>query len=509
MKKSLLSLFCAFAVMLSLVSPAAALNGQERYDTMNAVIEIIRRYGLESSADEDVLAEALIKIFEEDPEIYELVMQTILSSQDSHSAFIPAGQYETAFPVNEAYVGVGITIELVGEYVKIADINPNGPAAKTSLQVGDIITHVDITPVSGNMAVENISSLLRGKVDTTVSVTVRRGNASYSYTVTRAYIGIPNFTAEQLEEGIFYMDINRFMGDDTFIQFVFALQDLIRNKNKVLILDLRGNPGGELNMAFNMLNRLIPDIKNFFVVESRSTDGKKYEIMTSHGIGPRLNKIILLCDDGSASASEVMTSSLVDLGYAEAVGTTTYGKARGQSHLVMEDGSAAVLTTIRLTPPSGADYEEIGLKPAHEVKNAFVPHPASLLAPLTQTAAFGETSESAAALCAALEALGYLSKADNKGALDEAALAALNRLRQDKGMTAASGLDQSSLTAVNSLMASTKGQTVLVDYQLEKALELARVYAQQELQYTVDELGNFKNNPLPEAEVTVPVKNPQ
>lgn len=171
-------------------------------------------------------------------------------------------------------------------------------------------------------------------------------------------------------------------------------------------------------MAFNILNRLIPDKKTYFSTRSKINGENQYEFYESEGIGAALNKIIILQDGGSASASEIIISSLKDLGYAETVGEKSYGKGRGQYHVQLADGSVAVITGIELMSPSLVDYDGIGIAPNYEVKNTM------------------EKDES--------------------------------------------------------------GVLVAVDKQYEKALELAREYAKQPQKYTVDALGNFKNNTVTE-----------
>lgn len=495
-KKRLLSLVCALALLCSLALPALAYTPQEQYDNLMAVIELIKQVGINSSTDDDPLQKGLLALFEKDPEAYDKLMDAMLGSYDRYSNFVPAGNYEVSYPSNGDYVGVGITLEQYGQEIRIADVTEGGSAAKAGVMAGDIITTIGGQSAYG-MTITDASTLLRGEEGTKVTLGVRRSTGGYTFVLTRGTISISNFTSKSLEDGIYYMKWSRFAETTAYIQFVFSIQDLVENRAKVLILDLRGNPGGEVDMALNALNRLIPDAdKTFFTITSRDGEDIVYQESHSEGMGPRMNKIIILADGASASASEIMISSLRDLGYAEVVGETTYGKARGQYHLVFDDGSAVVLTGLELVPPSKQDYDGVGLVPDYEVENTLAPHPASVCDKVPERFLnITNWSEDTAKLNRALIALELLDETAKQDLYEFDALTrdALNEFRGFNGLAPQDYLDVQTAQLLNARLAQFEGQQVAVDRQMEKALELAREYARQPLQYTVDEYGNFKN----------------
>lgn len=502
----LLCALCAAVLLFSLSASAFAAgeeksDAQQQYENLLAVADLIRQVGVESSMDDDPLARGLIALFQRDPKAYESLMSAMLGSYDRYTSYVPAGGYETSYPTNSSYVGVGVTLEQYGSDVRVAAVTEGGSAQKAGVLPGDIIVAAGGKNTRG-MTISQVSDLLRGEEGTSVTVGVQRPSGGATYVLQRTYIQISNFSSQLLEDGIYYMQWTRFAESSSYLQFVFAIQEMVEKQCKVLILDLRGNPGGEVDMALNALNRLIPDKgKSYFALSSRQGNQKDIQVMESDGMGPRLNQIIILTDGGSASASEIMISSLHDLGYAQTVGTTTYGKARGQYHLVFDDGSAVVITGLELIAPSTPDYDGVGLKPDHEVENQAQPHPASLCEKVPQRVLnLTNWSEDTLKLNRALAALGLLDESAKKDMheFDQLTLDALNQFRGFQGLAPQNYLDEKTAALLNERLAQFQGQQVVADKQLDSALKLARTYLDQPLQYTVDEYGNFKNLPLPE-----------
>lgn len=497
MKKRLLTLLLVISLAFSLALPvAAAPSGAELYERMQSAIDLIRQYGVFVPEDADPLRDGLIEMFNRYPETYDILMQSMFEQLDSHSTFIPAGQYDDVFPTTTSYVGVGITLEMFGSEARITDVNPAGPAYKAGVYAGDIITEINGQSLAGKK-LSDLTTLLRGAEGTRVTITVRRdGGRTYTFVLTRARIGQPNFESRVVEDGVYYMKWARFADTQAYIDFVFSLQDMAEARTRSLIIDLRDNPGGSIDMAYNLLNRLIPDKVIASSLSSKINGRRTVQFVETDGIGTRLNKIIILCNGNSASASEIVQASLCDLGYAVSVGETTYGKARGQYHFQFDDGSAAILTAVELIAPNTPDYEGVGLKPTFEVKNTAEPHPAAACARIPEKAlSFGSRGDDARALNTALSALGYL-KGDVTDVYDGATGAAVTQLRRMYNLDAARGLDIATAKKINGLLGAFAGQTVARDAQYERALELARFYAKQPIQYTVDELGNVRNNEL-------------
>lgn len=490
-------LLCALCVCLLLFSclPAAAMTADERYERMQVIAQFIKQYGIDSSREDDPVMRALLSLFENE-ENYNAFMQAMLSSYDSHSMFVPSGGYETSFPTSETYVGVGLTMLAEGGTICITDVAPGSSAEKAGILPGDTLIRAAGVSLKGKPLTE-VAALLRGEEGTSVSVTVLRDGRELSFSLTRTLIGTPNFSSRVVEDGVYYMKWARFADNASYVQFVFALQDMTRNGCRALILDLRGNPGGDLNMGYNVINRLLPDSLPFFGYTERQGEQRAFYPVVSEGIGAALNKIVVLCDGQTASAAEVVQVSLCDLGYAVSVGEQTYGKARGQYHITFDDGSAAVITAVELIAPKTADYEGVGLTPTYTVHNTQAPHPASSCASVPETVmAPGFAGEGVLRLHRALAALGFLpQKYASDVTFSLHTSAALMAFQQNYGLAPSPVLTEACAGRINTALSAFAGKTVTVDKQFEKALEIAREYAAQPAQYTVDELGNVTNLP--------------
>ena len=132
--RKLTALLCALVLCVSLSVPAFAYTAEEQYDNLMAIVDLIRQVAVDSSMSDDPLARGLKTLFEEDPEAYEKLMSSMLSSYDRYSNYVPAGQYDVSYPSNASYVGVGVTLEQYGEDVRIAAVTEGGSAARCSGQ---------------------------------------------------------------------------------------------------------------------------------------------------------------------------------------------------------------------------------------------------------------------------------------------------------------------------------------------------------------------------------------
>lgn len=493
MKKQLLSLLLLPALLVSLVLPVHAADTDALLLKMNSILDLVEQVALnyDPAVINDDLRQSLSEQITADPSQFDRLMDEVLSGLDDYSMYLPAGTYETAFGGSDDYVGIGITMTQEDDFVYVKAIEPAGPAAQTGLQIGDILTSVDGVPLNTTDLTE-IANRVRGEAGTTVRIGIRRGRLDMTFTMTRAAITYPAISGYAPAEGVYYIDLESFSGDTLEDEFRYYLLETTRLQSKVLILDLRGNPGGDLSIVTDMLGRLIPDKTPYFTIEGRG-EGNDYSY-NARGRGPRLNQIFLLTDAASASAAEVMTGTLCDLGYAESVGETTYGKARGQQHFLYPDGSAAVITTIRLVMPSGEDYEGVGLKPDHAVADRTVRHPAAFVRKLDfKYMGQGDTSWKLGMLQDALRVMNYLDESCTETAFGPETLAALNRFRADCGLPPKTYLNAESVNRINASLDALRTRKVPVDAQLKAALELARPYLRQPLQYASDKYGQFEN----------------
>lgn len=497
LKRRVLSFFLVLALLFSLsVSVFAAETeapgqGEALYEKLELICEILETYSLESDGETSAMKHFLTKLFEEDPALFDQLADALIRSyDDKYSHYIPAGEYETSYPTQNTYVGIGITLKNGAAEHVIEEVAASGPAEAAGLLAGDVIVRVDGAPVA-DLTTSELVALLRGEAGTAVNITVSRAGAEQAFTVTRAAIGIPNTSHENFGDGVEYLKFNRFTGLETFIDFVHYYTDMPKNGSTVLIMDLRDNPGGDVALAFNILNRLIPD-KDVTYIGVQTNQGISAE--KSDGIGIALNKILILVNENSASAAEIIAGSLSELGYAELIGTTTYGKGKGQVHAQFGDGSYAVVTSQKYLLPTMKEYDDIGLTPQHEVHNVVAPYPMPEMEALNLQKCLYPTNYSTEMLAVQqrLVLLGYMD-GPVYGSYDDATQAALTRFQHAHGLGDPGYVTQGTLLALDAETVKLSKTQVLVDEQLSYALELARKYAAEPAKYTTDEFGNFTN----------------
>ncbi len=492
--------YLSFLLALTLIFTAAPIThaesytADEQYEVIEYVVEFIKTYGLHSDEGDDPLLRAMLELFETDPDAFNVVMSSMLSSYDDYSMFLPEGTYDQAFPETDAYVGVGITLQDSESGIVITAVNPLGGAYRAGVMVGDIIVRIDDVDVS-TAVLGDVTPLLRGEENTRVTVQVRRGDQILSFNIKRAMIGQPNYEGYIVEDGIYYMDWNRFSTDAAYIDFVFSIRDMVEAETKSLILDMRGNPGGDLQMAMNLVNRLLPDEHVFFEVQHRDENNELVtEEIISEGIGPRLNQIVVLVDGDSASSSEVAMAGICDTGYGVSVGLPTHGKGRAQYHLTFTDGSGVSLTYAKLLSVEHGDYDGEGLEPDFYSHNITGTHPGADIEKLNPIAITqGNYSDDAERLNIALSTLGYMDIPEKGYHFGEQTALALQDFALDNGVNADNGLTLELISLMNNRINALASEQTVLDLQYEFALSLAREAAKEPLQYTVDEHGNFEN----------------
>lgn len=286
---------------------------------------------------------------------------------DPHTAYMTPEEYTQANTALEGeYEGIGAIVDITGDYLKIVSPMPDSPAEKAGLKVGDVIIAVDgedMTGVDGNI----VLSKVKGPAGTDVTLTIRREGveAPMDITVTRAKITQSSVTYRMLDSGIAYVQLSNF-GDKTTQDLKSALKELLAQNPKGLILDLRFNGGGYLETAVEVTSQFI-DSGNVLLEEYG--DGTKTEYSALKGGLALKIPMVVLVNEGSASASEITAGALQDTGRAKLVGVTTYGKGTVQNWTGLKDNQGAVRITIaRWLTPKERQINGKGLTPDVEVQ---------------------------------------------------------------------------------------------------------------------------------------------
>ncbi len=288
------------------------------------------------------------------------------SLKDPYSVYYSAEELkEIQMSTEGIYYGIGAYISkgATDEFCTISGVIENTPAQEADLREGDIIYEIDGVSAQG-METTEVVSLIKGEEGTKVVLTLyREGEEDYlKVEVERRKIESPTVTFEMMENEIAYIQITEF-DDVTEQQFSEALTEARAMGMKGLLLDLRSNPGGNLSTVCEIARMVLP---KGLIVYTEDKYGVRDEY-TSDGKNTLEVPAVVLVNDYSASASEILAGAMKDHGVATIMGTTTFGKGIVQRIISLSDGSAVKLTVSKYYTPSGSDIHEKGIEPDIEV----------------------------------------------------------------------------------------------------------------------------------------------
>lgn len=294
-------------------------------------------------------------------EITDHAIKEMLSKLDPHTSYIPAKDVEIMNSQLEGdFEGIGVEFVLFDDTIQVVMPVPNGPSEKAGIEAGDRIIKVDDTQVAG-VGIDNrkVFDVLRGEKNSKLNLTVFRPYQNKELTLTVERGTIQTNTVEvgyMLTSTTGYIKVSRF-GMNTFKEFETQLSKLLRAGMKDLVLDLRGNPGGYMDQAVKLVDELLAG-KEMIVY----TDGKKDRFDSeekAHRKGDfEEGAVVVLLDEGSASASEIVAGALQDNDRALIVGRRSFGKGLVQKPITLRDGSELRLTISRYYTPSGRSIQK-------------------------------------------------------------------------------------------------------------------------------------------------------
>jgi len=294
--------------------------------------------------------------------IYGAISGMVGSLEDPYTVFMdPAESEEFSASLNGKLEGIGA--ELSVEEKNLVVISPlrNSPAEKAGLLPGDIIYKIEDQLASEMTLFEAIMSI-RGKQGTSVKLTIIRETMDepFEVTIVRDKIDIESVTIEKLENGVVYLSVNQF-NDNTEEEFGKAISEMMLNPPKGLIVDLRYNGGGYLDIAVDLLSYVLPVKSKAVEIKQKDKEG---EIMYTNG-NPKLvnTPLVVLVNEGSASASEIFAGAVQDLKRGIVMGTKTFGKGTVQEVETFKDGSSMRMTIAKWYTPAGRNVNKVGLTP--------------------------------------------------------------------------------------------------------------------------------------------------
>lgn len=288
--------------------------------------------------------------------LLERTLPSLLTILDPHSAYIPASDLQAVNDeLDGSFCGVGIQFMLNNDTISIIEVIPGGPSEKVGLKAGDRIIKVDGENVAGTgLTNEQVLKMLRGDRDSKVVLGIKRQNSkkTLSFEVTRGDIPVTSVDAAYIiEPGKGYIKVNKF-GRTTYEEFWQALNNLRQEGAEDFIIDLRGNTGGYMEIAFQMVNEFLH--KGELIVSTKGRDFYTTSTVVADGTGAFGDaRVAVLLDEYSASASEIFAGAIQDNDRGIVIGRRSFGKGLIQRQTVLPDSSAIRLTVGRYYTPSG------------------------------------------------------------------------------------------------------------------------------------------------------------
>ncbi len=287
--------------------------------------------------------------------IAESIVPTLMQQLDPHSSYISAEQLQAVNDeLSASFVGIGIQFNMLNDTIYVVSVVKDGPCEKAGVLPDDKILKADTVNLAGQkLSTDKVIKTLKGTRGSRVELTIQRPyvDSLLHFTIQRDEIPVKSVdVAYMITPEIGYISVNKF-GENTYVEFLTALASLKKQNAKKLIIDLRGNTGGFLEAAVNMLNELVADNTLLVYMEGAKHDRRDW---ISNGSGSSKNlKLIVLIDEFSASASEIFAGAIQDNDRGLIIGRRSFGKGLVQQQFPFRDGSAVRMTIARYYTPSG------------------------------------------------------------------------------------------------------------------------------------------------------------
>jgi carboxyl-terminal processing protease len=330
----------------------------------------------------------------EDKELLENAIRGMLTGLDPHSAYLDTEQFkELQVGTTGQFGGLGIEVGMEDGFVKVIAPIDDTPAQRAGIKAGDLIIRLDDTPVKG-MSLSDAVKVMRGKPGTDIELTiVREGlDKPLQISITRDIIKVRSVKSRTLEPGYGYLRISQFQSKtaDYLVDAVAKLKKENDGKLIGIVLDLRNNPGGVLNGAVAVSDAFLN--KGLIVyTEGRIADSSLRFNATPDDVMDGAPMVVLV-NQGSASASEIVAGALQDHKRAIIMGVRTFGKGSVQTILPLSGGTALKLTTARYYTPSGRSIQAEGIVPDIELETLQVADAEKNLQPLKESDLSGHLS---------------------------------------------------------------------------------------------------------------------
>ncbi len=344
LKRFLLLLIAVISIFTSSLRAQSSFSQASQYK-INTALDIISSRYVDKLSDDRLITDAILGI---------------LKDLDPHSVYIPAKDLKDVNePLRGDFEGIGIQFNILNDTIMVISPISGGPSEKVGIQAGDKIVYADEELVAGvGITNEGVIKRLRGDKGTEVKIKVKRQDVKdlLEFTITRDKIPIFSMDASYMATPeIGYIKLNRFAAT-TVNEFKKALKDLQNDGMHSLILDIRGNGGGYLNEAIDLADEFLSTDKLIVYTEGKSSTRR--EALSTNKGGFEHGKLVVLTDEGSASASEIVSGALQDWDRAVIIGRRTFGKGLVQRDFSLPDQSVIRLTIARYYTPTGRSIQK-------------------------------------------------------------------------------------------------------------------------------------------------------
>ncbi|MFD2264754.1 S41 family peptidase [Lacibacterium aquatile] len=364
MSSSALKRGAAIAVLVALGAVGGQLLTPTVVEAQNKTSETYRQLDLFSQVFERVRADYVDKVTDE--QLIEAAVNGMLTSLDPHSSYMnPKNYKDMQVQTQGEFGGLGIEVSMEQGFVKVVSPIDDTPASRAGLKPGDFITHLNGESLQG-LALNEAVEKMRGPINSEIKVTIRReGREPFDVSLQRAAIKIESVRGRLEGEDIAYVRITTFSQQtDSGLRKTFdRIKEQSKGKLKGLVLDLRRNPGGLLDQAVAVSDDFLTQGEIVSTSSPRRPEAAQRYNAKPDDITGGL-PIVVLIDDGSASASEIVAGALQDHRRAVVMGTKSFGKGSVQTIMPLGSGNGAMrLTTALYYTPSGRSIQAKGIEP--------------------------------------------------------------------------------------------------------------------------------------------------
>ncbi|MBQ2932096.1 MAG: PDZ domain-containing protein [Clostridia bacterium] len=449
--------------------PAPEMTLSEKIEKTINNLTIFSRY--DEVTKEKLYKAAFEEVFKDNPELYDSVMKALLSSIDEHSAYFNKEEAaEFLQELNDEVTGIGVNVFFSDNNIIVSEPVPGSPAEKAGIKAGDIIIGADGFDLR-SMEFEAALSKIRGAEGTLVRIKIKRAGISepLTFDIKREKVTLNPIDYEIIEnDGKKIGKIKIYSFTQTVAaEFKKALDEINSKGIKNILIDVRDNGGGYLDQAIAIADMFLP--KDAVI----TTEDHKMDLFdrryVASGKGKKYN-VVILVNDMSASASEVLTAALVENNAAKSVGEKTFGKGTVQTMSMIDDGNIIKYTTAFYLTPNGNNINGGGLYPTATVKNSEKPVDMTEfdMFKLSKTYRLGDKGEEVELAKRMLKYMGIFVGEVNQ-TFDENLKIAVGTYQKIDGLFSYGVLD---ITTQMNLYDTLKALKVESDDQLERAIEL-------------------------------------